>query len=563
MRAEPAPSGGSAGPVRLPSWAYAVVTVASLLIGVTAVVRGTSAIAVAQDSDLTNFFFKSANYILQGEPWQIYAARGSGLTATYPNFNPPLSMFLIAPLLSLAHALHAVSYGAQITVVSLPFVVLVPLLAYITVRILRWLYPEIPETQQFLAYMLIALSPLAWQSLTPWYHLEQPLMLCLLVLAIAALQGRREGLAGLLAGLAFLTRTTALMPLVALGVLLLLGREWRGLLRFGGVAAVVSFVGLLPFFLFDPHDTIYSLVSWRGSSQIGGNSIWSIFAYSGNDGSMRHLLNGVAERLDMYSVLLFIVIVAFLAARRRGISAYGTDAWAVVAIACLAVPMLTKTVWPYYYLEPFVPLLIWEYATMYNRRGGVWRWPVLSIGFLCVAATLSQFIGLRSVGYLDRVSVGLLEFGAMLAFAYFIWMRLGARKLDASVAGVGEPARKQWRLGQGSLFEPTAAPASPASPASPVSPASIAPQHAPGRPAYAPPMVAPANPIPPIPSAQQAPAPKPQQPQPQPQPHQQQQRPPAAPLWPPDPLERPTPSANGGEGAWPDLWADDKRPPRQ
>ncbi|HKT37041.1 MAG TPA: hypothetical protein VJR48_01645, partial [Ktedonobacterales bacterium] len=72
---------------------------------------------------------------------------------------------------------------------------------------------------------------------------------------------------------------------------------------------------------------------------------------------------------------------------------------------------------------------------------------------------------------------------------------------------------------------------------------------------------APANPIPPNAPAQQAPMP--QQPQ-QPSPSQhQQQRPPVSPLWPPDPVERPTPSANGGEGAWPDLWTDDKRPPRQ
>jgi len=545
LRAEPTPSGGSTGPIRLPSWAYTVVTVASLLIGVTAVVRGTSAIVVAQDSDLTNFFFKSANYILQGDPWHIYAVRGSGLTSTYPNFNPPLSMFLIAPLLSLAHALHAVSFGAQITVVSLPFVVLVPALAYLTVRILRWLYPEIPETQEFLAFALIALSPLAWQSLTPWYHLEQPLMLCLLLSAVAALQGRHEGLAGLLAGLAMLTRTTALMPIVALGVLLLLGREWRGLLRFGGVAAAVSVVGLAPFFLFYPKDTIYSLVSWRGGSQIGGNSIWSIFAFSGDSGSIRHMLNAVAERLDMYSVLLFILVVAFVAARRRGISAYGTDAWAVVAIACLAVPMLTKNVWPYYYLEPFVPLLIWEFATMYNRRGGVWRWPVLSIGYLCVAATLSQFIGLRSVGYIDRVSVGLLQFGAMLAFALLIWARMDARKSDATTAGQ-DAARKQWRL-QGHQFESTAAPASPATPAQPT----------PAGSAYMPPIVSPANPLPPL-----KPAPVPP-PQPRPQPQPPQKRPPVAPLWPPDPVERQSPPASGGEGGWPDLWADDKRPPRQ
>ncbi|MGE5334573.1 MAG: glycosyltransferase 87 family protein [Nitrososphaerota archaeon] len=551
MRAEPTSSGGSAGPIRLPSWAYTVVTVASLLIGVTAVVRGTSAIVVAQDSDLTNFFFKSANYILHGNPWQIYAARGSGLTATYPNFNPPLSIFLMAPLLALAHALHAISYGAQITVVSLPFVLLVPVLAFITVRVLRRLYPEIPETQQFLAFALIALSPLTWQSLTPWYHLEQPLMLCLLLTAVVALQARHEGLAGLLAGLALLTRTTALMPMVALGALLLLGREWRGLLRFGIVAALVSVAGMLPFFVFAPRDTIYSLVTWRGSSQIGGNSIWTIFAYSGDTSSIRHLLNAIAARLDTYSVLLFILIVTFMAVRRRGVSAYGPDAWAVIAIACLAVPMLSKTVWPYYYIEPFVVLLIWEFATMYNRRSGVWRWPVLSVGFLCVAATLSQYIGLRSVGFLDRVSVGLLEFGAMLAFAIFIWIRMGARK-PVVAPEEQQPARKQWRLGQGHMFE-TAAP-----------PASHAPQRpAPSGSAFVPPPVAPANPLPPMPPIQHGPPPpRPQQPPSKQPPPQAQQRPPAAPLWPPDPVDRPAPPASSGEGGWPDLWADDKRPPR-
>jgi Glycosyltransferase family 87 len=543
LRVEPTPSGESAGPIRLPLWAYTLVTVVSLLIGVTAVVRGTSAILVAQDSDLTNFFFKSSAYILQGDPWHIYAARGSGLTSTYPNFNPPLSMFLFAPLLGLARSLHAVSYGAQITVVSLPFVLLVPVLAFVSLRILRYLYPAIPETQQFLSFAVIALSPLTWQSVTPWYHLEQPLMLCLLLCAIAALQARREVLGGVLAGLALLTRTTALMPILALGVLLLVGREWRGLLRFGGVAAVVSLIGMIPFFVVYPQDTIYSLVTWRGGSQIGGNSIWTIFAYSGDSSSIRHLLNALAERLDTYSVVLFIVVAAFLAAR-RGISAYSTDAWAIIAIAALAVPMLTKTVWPYYYLEPFVPLLIWEFATMYNRRGGVWRWPVLSIGYLCVAATLSQYIGLRSVGYLDRVSVGLLECGAMLAFAVLIWVRMGAGKPFAADQG---PVRKQWRLGQGSLYESTAAPAT--------SPSSSLAQPTPSGAAYMPPAAPPARPLPPV---QRPPAQRP--------PAQQQGNPgqssSAQPLWPPDPTNRQSPPASGNGGGWPDPWANGQ-PPRR
>jgi hypothetical protein len=275
-------------------------------------------------------------------------------------------------------------------------------------------------------------------------------MLCLLIAAILALQGRRVVLGGVLAGLAVLTRTTALMPLIALGVLLLADRDWRALLRFGGVGALVTGLGFAPFFLFDPADTIYSFASWRSTAIIGSNSVWTIFAYNQDDGSLRHLVDSVARRLDFYAVVLFILIAVWLAARRFGISAYGREAWAVVAIAALAVPLLSKTNWPYYYLEPFIFILIWEFASMHDRRAGLWRWPVLSLGFLASAATLSQFTGLHSVGAGDRIAVGLLQFGAMLAFVAAIWSRLRAAKPEA--AQVDARAGQPW-------FRRSAAPA--------------------------------------------------------------------------------------------------------
>src|SRR5260370_2255732 len=125
----------------------------------------------------------------------------------------------------------AANYGGQTTFVSLPFILLVPLLGYLVLRALRTLYPQMPDTQRFLAYVLVVLSPLTWQSIATWYHLEQPLMLCLLIAALLALQARREGLAGALAGLAVVSRTTALMPLPAFGGLLLVARQRRGLAR--------------------------------------------------------------------------------------------------------------------------------------------------------------------------------------------------------------------------------------------------------------------------------------------------------------------------------------------
>ncbi|MGO8946783.1 MAG: glycosyltransferase 87 family protein [Ktedonobacterales bacterium] len=421
----------SSAPVRVPSWAYPLATVAGLLLGAEAIVRGTRAVVTISDSDLTNFFFRSAEYILNGNPWHMYAVRASG---AYPNYNPPLSIFLMAPLLAMAHAIgFDKNYGELITFVCIPFMVFVPLLGYLVLRVFRQLYPEMPEAQRFLAYVLIVLSPLTWQTYGTWYHIEQPMMLCLLVGSMLALQQHHEGFAGLLAGLAVMTRTTALIPLIALGVLLLLGSEWRALFKLAGVGAAVVAAIMAPFFLVDRADTTYSFLTWRGGAPIGGNSIWTIFAAGNNATGLRHTIDAIARRLDEPSVILLVVVIAVVAARTQRISAYGRDAWAILAIAELAVPMLSKTNWPYYYLEPFVLLLIWEFSSMYDRRPGLWRWPVLSISFLATAATLSQYIGLESVGVLDRVVVGLLEFGAMAAFAVLVWLRLQAAKPASAV----------------------------------------------------------------------------------------------------------------------------------
>src|SRR5262245_13288117 len=308
------------GPIGVPRWVYPLVTFVALLLGAEAIVRGTRAVVSVADSDLTNFFFPSADYILRGQPWQMYGVRASG---GYPNYNPPLSIWLMSPLLGLARTFgFDRNNGELITFVSLPFIVFVPLLGWLVLRALRALYPQMPETQRLLAYVLIVLSPLTWQSIATWYHIEQPMMLCFLIAALIALQARREEIAGALAGLALLSRTTALMPLLALGVLLVAGRERRALVRFAGVAGAVVAVGLAPFFLFDPANAIYSFLTWRGSAIIGGNSIWSLFAAGDHATGLRLTLDALARRLDMPSVVIFLAVVAYLAARRLRISAY-------------------------------------------------------------------------------------------------------------------------------------------------------------------------------------------------------------------------------------------------
>lgn len=419
------------GPIRVPRWAYWVVTLVALALGAEAIVRGTRAIHVPADSDLTGFFLPSVDYILRGDPFHLYAVRAA---QAYPNWNPPLSMFLMAPLLAAARAVgFAASLGEQITFVSLPFILLIPVLGFVAVRALAWLYPELPEAQRFLAYVLVVCSPLIWVSVASWGHLEQPLMLCFLVGALLALNRGRDGLAGLLAGLALLSRTTAIFPLLALGLLLLFERRWRTAALFGGIAAAVTAAGFAPFLLVDRSDTLYAFVSWRGKVPIGSNSIWTLFAYTGSDRTLS-LVDAVARRADTLVMAGFILLVTLLAWRHK-LSAVGRDGWAVAALGALAVPLLVKASWPYYYAEPFVLLLIWEFATMHDRVAGLWRWPVITVGYLTITATLIQYAGLQSVGTGDRIVLGLLEFGVMAGVVLAIWKRLGAAKLTAPAPG--------------------------------------------------------------------------------------------------------------------------------
>ena len=129
-----------------------------------AVVRSTRGVATVEESDYHQFFLRSANNILAGHPFAIYAIHPPD---GFPNDSPPLIMFLLAPLLALARMVgFAATTGQQITFVSIPFLLLVPALGYLTLSRSAPALPQISETQQILAFGLVLFSPLIWQSYT-------------------------------------------------------------------------------------------------------------------------------------------------------------------------------------------------------------------------------------------------------------------------------------------------------------------------------------------------------------------------------------------------------------
>ncbi len=397
----------------------------ALAVGIAAIIESVVTIQTAADSDQLAFFFPAAQRILNGNPFTIYAVR----YGTYPNYNPPLSTILMAPLIALAQVIHlpgaaacvASGYNSEscrslVAFVGVWFIPFVALLAVAAAYAVQKMNARASRSEVFIAFSLIIFSPLIWQNFTTWWHFEQPMMLFFFVAGILQLQSGRPYLAGTLLGLAMLTRTTAAVPLIAVCVVLLLEKQYGVLAKLAGVMVGVGLVGIGPFFLFDRQDTMFSLIQWRGGAQIG-NSVWSIFIGTP--------LGSLAKHLDLPTAILVAMALAYIAFRRFSVRMNSQNLWGLIALAALLVPLLSKTVWPYYYAEPFVFIVIWEFMTMRDMNAGLWRWPVISAGFLSAALVLSQFMGLPSVthGGIVLRMMGLINFAVMLAFAYILWKR--------------------------------------------------------------------------------------------------------------------------------------------
>ncbi len=433
-----------------------VVVALALLVGVTATIQGTSGItAPPGDSDLLSFFFPAAARVIDGQPFAIYAVRAFG---DYPNINPPLSIEWMAALMGVAKGLGlpgaaaCISSGfsvldcrALVAFVGFGFLPFVFALGALVLAAIRRLAPDVTPGSAVLALGLVILGPLLYLDFTEWRHLEQPLMLCFLVGGVYVLQRGRPVWAAVLLGLAILTRTTAAIPVIALLAVLLAEKQWRPMLIVGLGTALVAVIGLAPFILADPSNALYSLFTWRSGAAIG-NSIWSLVAGTP--------LSSIAARLDQPAAIALALAAGWFGVRRLGVTSQGAGLWGVMAIGALAVPMLSKLNWPYYAVEPFMLLLVFEIAVLAKSsaasvalspagaaEGATDRWrgpiPLVSILFLAAALTLGQFMGNHSVtngGIVLRL-MGVTQFAVMGVFAWGVWRLLGATaREDEAVA---------------------------------------------------------------------------------------------------------------------------------
>jgi hypothetical protein len=399
-----------------------------LLVGVATIVQGTASIVRAPtDSDLLVYFLPAAERIADGHPFEIYDIQNpNGARITLP----PLSMFWMALPLVVGRALDvadvvsclSADFGTLdcrtlVWMTGLAFLPFVLLLGALAAGAARALNPRLGRDELLFVAALVVFSPLLWLTFTMWWHPEQVLMLALLVGGAWQLQRRRGVLAGVLFGLAMLTRLTAVGPIAVLGVLLLTDRSWRLLAQVVVAAAAVFGLGMLPYLLVDPSNTVEALLVSNGQFPVT-NSIWSFVRST--------VIGDVVQSFDRALVVGLTIVITFLAARWRGITAMGSGAWALMAISLMLVVLFGKRTWPYYYAEPFVFLVVWEVAARSGHGLRAWGWPALSVLYLVIAATLAQYMGLPSIseGGLVLRLMAVVQFVGIGVVAIAVWRAL-------------------------------------------------------------------------------------------------------------------------------------------
>jgi len=140
--------------------------------------------------------------------------------------------------------------------------------------------------------------------------------------------------------------------MIPLGLLLVARGRWRALIAMGGSAVVTITFGLFPFALADRSDTIYSLVTHRAQLPVGGGSFWQLVV-----GTPYQWL---PQRWDVLFVLGLVVLLSLIViAGRRDLEPSSPDVYALLALTALALPLLAKSVWPYYYLDAYVFGAVW------------------------------------------------------------------------------------------------------------------------------------------------------------------------------------------------------------
>lgn len=339
---------------------------------------GIAAAPIDVPNDLNVFFLPSAAIALAGHPFSVYAVRSVTTLATYANANGPLSL---VPLTAVAWLLKQFGWLGNLrpenVIVTAAFSVFTFWMASEAMRAIdRCRAVPFSRRARLVALAVVAASPVLWISEISYGHVEQPIAIGLILLAVRALDGDRPVLAGLALGLTGLTRTLSLIFAVPLALILWKRRGPAMTLQMIGTAGVTMAIGLLPFVFADPGNVFFSMVRQHADLPVGTGSLWYL--------ALGTPLGSLGRHADTVVGLLAVVLSTLIVLRiRPDVGFVDADVYGLLAIAGIWVIVLIKVVWPYYLIEPFIFASIWALARV--RPALAWMVPAFLTGTTLIA----------------------------------------------------------------------------------------------------------------------------------------------------------------------------------
>jgi hypothetical protein len=191
---------------------------------------------------------------------------------------------------------------------------------------------------------------------------------------------------------------------------------------------------LLPFLLADRSDVIYSLVTFRGQLPVGGGSFWGL--------TLDTPLESFGQRYDGFIVLLVsLLLTGIVLLRRRDLTLASPALYLLLALSSFCFALFIKTLWPYYFLEPFTFLAIWWLGAMPTpvERFRVWyRWGLaIILPAIAIACASMREYGLTvEQGNLDAFKPEsiVLSLTMALAMGAILWLLLARPPLRGKPA---------------------------------------------------------------------------------------------------------------------------------
>ncbi|HVC40721.1 MAG TPA: hypothetical protein VND54_01955 [Candidatus Saccharimonadales bacterium] len=335
-------------------------------------------------SDLDLFFWPSAETALSGHPMLIYSVQFHG---SFFNDNGPIGLIPLVPTAALANALGwSASLTARAALTGAVVSLFVLLLAYQAVRFVAAARGGVGPPLAVAATVLLA--PALWIGILDYGHVEQPVELCLTLLAISFALSDRSALTGIALGASVLTRTIAGFCAIPLILAPIAARRIRPMAVTALATVITICIGLAPFILADESAVTRALLTYRAGLPIGGGSFWILARHAAWAGLIREA--------DVYiGAAVAAVLVAITLRRKPALATTHAGLIGLVTVASCCFPLFAKTVFPYYLAEPYVFAAIWWLA----RPGSALNWRasvplLLTVDvFIVKAALLSPVSG--------------------------------------------------------------------------------------------------------------------------------------------------------------------------